>query len=141
MLEVESSRARQRQLLEVMQQRRLDAVVVGLPHHVYYFSAVQPHWLHSGAFVLLADGTSWLLCSRAPNKAAADQVMPFEATFLGTLRQEQPEVVATEVIGLLGVRGAKRLSIDTSPVGAQVALMMKDRAVETIDSALWQMRR
>jgi Xaa-Pro dipeptidase len=141
MLEVTHSRARQKRLLELMQQRRLDAAVVGLPHHVYYFSAVQPHWLQTWAFVLLADGEARLMCGTAPQKSAADHVVPFEATYLGTQRQEQPEVVAAEWVEFLNNRGAKRIGIDTSPLGAQLALKMRERHVEAIDEALWQMRR
>jgi Xaa-Pro aminopeptidase len=142
MLDPKFSRARQRRLLAVMQQRRLDAVVVGLPHHVYYFGAVLPHWLQSGAFVLLADGRAWLTTGNAPaENAAVDEAVSFEASWMSTLRQEQPAVVAGQVMELLRSRGAKRVGIDASPVGAHVAIMAKDCQVESIDEALWQMRR
>ena len=36
------SRQRQKRLLEVMEKRRLDAVVIGANHHVYYFTAHFP---------------------------------------------------------------------------------------------------
>ena len=127
MLEVNWSRARQKRLLDAMAERKLDAVVVGLPHHVYYLSAAMPHWLHAGAFVLLADGRSWLTSGNSPAKeAAADEMVSFEAAWMSTLRQEQPAVVAQQVIELLRarVRNWRRIGIDNSPVTAQIALML-----------------
>src|SRR4051812_39071578 len=110
MLQAKFSQARQRRLLEGMQQRRLDAVVVGLPHHVYYFSAVLPHWLQSAAVVLRADGRSTLITANAsPQNAAVDEAIAFEATWLGTQRQEQPAVVAEKVMDSLGSDGSLRV--------------------------------
>src|SRR4051812_20727406 len=98
MLEVKWSRARQKRLLEAMAERKLDAVVVGLPHHVYYLSAVLPHWLQFGAFVLFADGRAWLSSGNKPAlNAAADEVVAYEAAWVATLRQEQPAVVGKQV--------------------------------------------
>src|SRR5438552_3165214 len=102
MLEVKQSRGRQKRLLEAMQERELDAVVVGLPHHVYYFSAVLPHWLQFGAFVLFSDGRTWLTSGKKPaENAAADEVVGYEAAWLSTLRQEQPGIVAVQAIEAL----------------------------------------
>jgi Xaa-Pro aminopeptidase len=136
MLDVSKSRGRQQRLLHMMRERKLDAAVVGLPHHVYYFSTVMPHWLQSGAVVLLADGRLTLICGNVPKEAAADDVVPFEATYMGTQRQEQPAVVAEKVVALLG--SSKRVGIDTSPVGAELAMRI---SVEAVDESLWQMRR
>src|SRR2546429_9772013 len=124
MLDVKWSRARQKRLLALMQERKLDAVVVGLPHHVYYFSAVLPHWLQFGAFVLFADGRAWLSSgNKAAENAASDEVVSYEAAWLGTLRQEQPDVVAAQAIDALRVRKSRRIGIDTSAVTAQIVLM------------------
>ncbi len=124
-----------------MSQARLDAVAVGLPHHVYYFSAFLPRWVHEAAFVLLADGRSWMATPNTPAKdAAAEQVVPFEAQWSATLRQEQAAVVGKMVADLLKSRGARRVGIDASAVISQVALV-SDTTLEAIDPVLWQMRR
>lgn len=141
MLDPQQSRIRHQRLLEVMQERKLDAVVVGLPHHVYYFSAAMPHWLQSGAFALFADGRSWLTTGNKPaDRTAVDESVSFEASWLATLRQEQPFVVADQVDELLRSRNAKAVAIDASPVGAQLALK-GGRAIQSIDPDLWQLRR
>jgi Xaa-Pro dipeptidase len=141
MLDIEQSRNRQKRLLTKMADAKLDAIVVGLPHHVYYFSAFRTNWLHQSAFVLFADGRSWLATSNSPaENTAADEVVGYEAQWMATLRQEQPHVVGDKVVEVLKSRGAKRVGIDASHVTAQVAHLF-DGQIESIDPILWQMRR
>lgn len=143
MLQVKHSRQRQRRLLEVMRRRKLDAVVVGLPHHVYYFSAVRSHWLQSGAFLLTADGRAWLTSGNKPaENGAVDEAVSFEAQWHATLRQEQPAVVAGQVLERLKSRGGsvRRIGVDASAVTSQL-LLGYDGHAEPIDVDLWQMRR
>src|SRR5436305_889336 len=123
MLSVQYSLARQRRLLEVMQRRRLDAVVVGATRHVYYFSAYLPFWLHEAGFVLCADGRSLLVSPNSPVAGmAADDVVAFEANWTSTLRQEQPAAVAIKVLEGLQARKARRVGVDASEVSSQVVL-------------------
>ena len=62
-----------------MQRRQLDAVVLGLPHHVYYFSAFLQHTMHHAAIVLTADGRSCLIrANTSATTAATDDAIAFE---------------------------------------------------------------
>src|SRR6185503_20483604 len=123
MLDVSHSKQRQARLLDVMNERHLDAVVVGLPHHIYYFSAYKPNWLHFGAFVLFADGRSWLSTANKPaENVAADVIVSHEAQWMATLRQEQPTIVAWQVLDVLKSRRAKHIGLDASDVTSQVAI-------------------
>jgi Xaa-Pro aminopeptidase len=141
MLDPKQSRLRQQKLLAEMAAKKLDAVVVGLPHHVYYLGAWWTNSLHQSAFVLFADGRSWLATANKPGEnTAADEVVSFEAQWMATLRQEQPQVVAAMVADALKARGAKRVGIDSSAVTANL-LQMTDAKIESIDPILWQMRR
>lgn len=141
MLEVHPSRNRQQRLLNKINEQKLDAVVVGLPQHVYYFSAFWTKWLHQSAFVLFADGRSLLISPNEPAKnVAADDVIAYEAQWMATLRQEQPREVYGKIADVLKSRGAKRIGIDASLVTSQLACL-HDGQVESIDPILWQMRR
>ena len=141
MLDAKQSKARQKRLLGMMAAERLDAIVVGAPHHVYYLSAFATGWLHQSAFVLFADGRSWLCCANAVAEGtAADEVVSYDAQWLATLRQEQPMVIGNLVRELLVDRRVSRLGTDASQVTAQVALS-DDFEFESIDDALWQQRR
>src|SRR5712671_149921 len=117
MLTINYSRQRQRRLLEVMQRRKLDAVVVGATRHVYYFSAYLPFWLHEAGFALFADGRSLLVSPNSPvTGMAADDVVAFEANWTSTLRQEQPMAVAEKLVEALKGRKARRVGVDASEV-------------------------
>src|SRR5579872_5800605 len=135
------SRERQKRFLDVMQRRRLDALVVGLPRHVYYFSAFLQHSMHEAAVAITADGRSCLISANTPvNSPAVDDAIAFEAQWMATLRQEQSEVVAEKALGWLSSKNPRRLGLDTSPVSLQIATRSQSE-VEPIDSELWQLRR
>jgi Xaa-Pro aminopeptidase len=141
MLHPTYSRQRQERLLAVLKDRKLDAIVLGLPQHVYYASAHRPFWLHSSAFVLLADGKAIVATANSRNEsAAADQVVAFEANSMGTQRQDQPAVVAEQVNAILKHHHVKRIGIDASAVTSQLMFGFGG-ATESIDAEIWQVRR
>lgn len=141
MLRSDESRKRQLRLRAIMAQRHLDAVVVGLRHHAYYFSAHLPFWMHEGAMVVFRDGPAILIAANGdPGTAAADQILPYTAHFNNTMRQEQPFAVAELVLELLKKHHAHWIGVDASPVTAQVAIKF-GVACTGIDEALWQLRR
>jgi Xaa-Pro aminopeptidase len=123
-----------------MNDRHLDAVVLGLSHHVYWISAYRQFWLSEAAFILFADGRSCLIAASSPKDAAADNLITFEGNFLATQRQEQPALVAEKVIAILQERHAMGIGIDASAVNSQLALLLEG-GCERIDSDLWQLRR
>ena len=135
MLQPEYCRQRQQRLLNVMHERKLDAVVVGQTRHVYYFSGYMPFWLHEAAFVLQDDGTSWLICGKEPeHSVAAKHINIFESNWLGTQRQEQAALAAEQCEGLLDHTS---VGIDTSAVSRLVS----NQSPLSIDEDLWQLRR
>lgn len=141
MLDPSYARTRQKRLLAAMQERKLDAIVVGDSPHVYYLSAFRPIWVHFAAFVLFADGRSWMTTGNKPaENAAADEAVYYESNWLATLRQEQPAIVAGQVVDLLKSRRAEQVGIDASAVTSQVAIMLEAN-VEPIDPILWHLRR
>lgn len=141
MLDPVLSRRRQQRMLQVMQDRRLDAVVIGHSPHVYYFTAHLSFWQQFAGFVLFADGKSALITANKPDgRAAADSVQAYEASWNSTQRQEQPEVVAEALLAILGQKRAARIGIDSSAVTAGVELMTEIEC-ESIDPELWQLRR
>jgi len=140
MLDPNLSRARQKRLLDEMAARKLDAVVVGAHEHVQYLSGRRPNWLTFGAFILWADGKTWMTSGDEPLEGAAvDEAVTYEARWMATLRQEQPMVVAAQVVEALRARRTREIGVDASAVSSQITLMAVD--VEPIDAVLWQMRR
>jgi Xaa-Pro aminopeptidase len=97
--------------------------------------------LQEAAFILYADGRSWLATANEPKAdMAADEVVAFEASWLGTQRQEQPAVLAECVLGALTQHKCSRIGIDASAVTSQLTLGFLGESV-AIDPNLWQLRR
>ena len=141
MLEAGFGRRRQERLIRVLHERKLDAVVLGQARTVYYFTAHWPFWLHSTGLVLFADGTSLLIAANEPARdSAADRLEVFQASWNGTQRQEQPQLVAERALSALKARGASRVGIDASPVTAILATGGEAKCVP-IDQDLFQIRR
>src|SRR5215207_4580109 len=112
MLEVSPSRTRQKRLLDRVQTRGFDALVLSQAKHAYYLSAFQPHWAHECALVIFADGRSTLISANSPAKeAAADEMQSFEANWHGTMRLEQPQALAEKIEAVLRSRKAKRIGV------------------------------
>src|SRR5688500_11278082 len=121
MLDPQFARRRQRRLLDVINDRKLDAAVIGLSEHVYYFTAHRPHWLQHAALVLTKDGQAWLTTANKPDeRAAADTRACYEAQWHATQRQEQPAVVRAQIINYLTRIGASSVVVDTSAVTSHI---------------------
>ncbi len=127
--------------MQVLQDRQLDAAVLGQPHHVYWASAHRAFWLHESAFILFSDGRSCLASANAPLRdMAADEAVSFEATSFGTQRQDQPVAAANLIIETLRHYRAKHIGIDASAITSQLAIALNGQC-SAIDSDLWQLRR
>jgi len=144
MLDPAHARARQQRLLEIMRQRKLEAAVIGLSPHVYYFTAHLPFWLHHVALVLFAGGESVLIAAnKPPENAAVDRVESYEATWHGTQRQEQAHLVAAAAATQL----IRRYPQSIPPIGADASTVSAVVAsgcripLEDLSEDLWQLRR
>ena len=84
-----------------------------MPHNVYYLTGHLTFWQHHAAMILYADERAWLATANAPAKdVAADQVMAYEANWMGTLRQEQPAVLGGWVHDQLIRHRASRVALE-----------------------------
>jgi len=141
MLDPAQSRQRQKRLLPCLQERQLEAVVIGAAHHVYYLTAHLTHPLQHSALVLYVDGRSRLYTANEPNHAAAaDEVVPYLASRMSTLRPEQEHALAEHLLRDLSDRKVQNLAIDASSVTSQVAMRFEGTTA-SIDDVLWQLRR
>lgn len=140
MLDPQWSRKRQQRLFDELSMFGFDALVVGHPRHVYYFSGFRTHWLQQSALVILADGSSTLVCANEPAKGvAADRTIAYEAQWHSTQRLEQPMLVAGAVSRIFG-RNVRRVGIDASAVSSQLSLMVQTQYMP-IDPNIDQLRR
>jgi len=141
MLDPAHARARQQRLLAHLQTRRLDAAVIGWRWHVSYFTTHIPFWLQEAALVLFADGRTVLIAAKdSAVRFATDDVLFYDANWLGTQREKQAALVAEQVVVQLRQRGARIIGTDSSAVSAAVAQRI-DTLSAPIDDELLRLRR
>ena len=140
MLDPNQAKSRQKRLLSVLAERKLDAAVLGATPHVYYLTAHVPFWQQFAGLILFADGRSHLIAAKQVDGVAADSITTYEATWNSTQRQEQPRLVADALLGELSKRKTARVGIDSSAVSAMIAMETELDCV-AIDADLWHLRR
>lgn len=141
MLNPTQSRIRQQRLLAAIKDQKLDAVVIGITHHVYYFTAFWPFWLHHTAVAILADGRSLAVTANQPaGNIAADEVRAYPANANCTLRQDHPAEIAKVLADWLRGKKVARIGFDASAVASQLQVTLPGQYVP-IDPVIWQLRR
>ena len=135
------ARDRQRLLVATMARRRLDAIVLGRPEHVDWATGHRPaHRQHESAVLVRADGHVTLFTANGPDASAvADDVVPFEANWDGTVRQEQPFTIALLIASRLG---RQTFGLDGHAVTSALLTLLEDPPpAESVDADLHQLRR
>lgn len=121
--------------------QELDAVIIGLTHHVQYFTTYRASHLYSTAAVIRADGHCTLIAPGKPwHETASDQLIVYEADWNGTHRQDHAAEIASHIRTILP-RGTHRLGMDTSLMSGHLCQQASIREMVYIDPTLWQMRR
>src|SRR5258706_15004273 len=90
-IDVANCRVRQQRLLAEMQRQRLDLVILAHNAHVQWLTGCHFSWLFSPMAALTADGRCALAAPalKMPEVAAADDVVPYEAQWHSTPRNDQ----------------------------------------------------
>jgi Xaa-Pro aminopeptidase len=141
-VDLAACRTRQRRVLDIMQRRQLDWVVLVMPEHVQYLTGPRflPHFFP--AVALRADGYMTLVAnSKFKGEAAADDVLLYEAQLLSTLRNDQRAACSKVLLDTLGeqLRG-KNVGVEFSACGPHLAVPMHAR-LEDIEPDLFLLRR
>jgi Xaa-Pro dipeptidase len=139
-IHLDSCRARQKRLLDSMHRLSLDLVIINRTEHVQWLTGPRFGWVFEPAAALAADGRCLLVApNRAPEIAAADQVVTYEAQWHSTLRNDQRQASAAALVKALdGAKGAKRIGVEFSCCGSHF-----DLAGERVDiePELFRLRR
>lgn len=140
-LDIDRCRQRQERLARALEELNADRAVLVLPEHVQYLTSFRPHPPLLRAIVALdADGYCTLAApNKAPENVAADRVVPFEAQWHSTLRQEQL-VAAAEVLekALSDRARVRRVAVERSSL---VTGANQEAEPVDIEPALWRLRR
>ena len=141
-INIEACRGRQRRLLEIMQRKQLDLVIVTQTEHVQYLVGPRFGWVFQPAAALAADGQMTLIApNKAPDVAAADQVATYQAQKHSTLRNDQ-RLASTEVLaGILTGKKYRRIGVEFSSFGQHPAFAFGAAQFVDVEPDLYEMRR
>jgi Xaa-Pro aminopeptidase len=136
-------RARQARLLEVMQQKKLDLVILTQQAHIQYFVGPRFAWTFSPAAAISADGRVTLVRPElVPVEAVADDVRTYEAqSFFSTLRNDQREKSTAVLFDAIGsCASAKRVGVEASSCGPEITNRLSAELVD-VEPDVYLMRR
>ena len=141
-INVDAVRSRQKRLLDKVQHLGLDAVIVTQTEHVQYLAGPRFGWVYSPAAVLFADGRLTLVApNEAPEVAAADKVLTYEAQWLCTLRNDQRAACSQVLLeDLKQETGLTKIGVEFSSFSHHLSASLDAQLVD-IEPTLYQMRR
>ena len=141
-INVAACRGRQARVLEVMQRHSLDLAIVRRHEHVQWLAGPRYPWTFEPAVALTIDGRVTLVApSKAPDVAAADEVVTYEAKSHSTMRNDQGERSAAALLKTLQ-SGSKyrRIGIESSVCGPLFTGPLGAELVD-IEPDLFRLRR
>lgn len=142
-IDVAACRRRQQRLLAEMQRQRLDCVLVTQTEHVQYLSGPRFAWYHQAAAVLDGQGRLILVApNQAPDVAAADAIITYEAQWLCTLRNDQ-RLACCEALRAAGwpSHAFQRIGLEFSTAGPHVTGLFSNATLLDIEPTFYRLRR
>ncbi len=140
-IDVEACRSRQRRLLDVMVQRKLDLAVVMLPEHVQWLAGPRYAWCFYPAAAIDSSGRVTLISpGKNPPVAAADDLRSYEAQWLSTLRNDQRAASSAVLADALRASGAKRIGVEFSAISRHFTEAIPAEYID-IEPELFRLRR
>ncbi len=141
-IDVAACRARQKRLLAVMQELRLDLVIVTQIEHIQYLVGPRFAWVFSPAAAITADGHVTLVAPHEPDEpVAADEIRTYQAKSFSTLRNDQRHKSSDVLVGALaGHARPNRLGLEFSSCGPHLSTRFGTELVN-VEPALYDLRR
>jgi Xaa-Pro aminopeptidase len=139
-IDVEACRRRQRRLLDVMRQLKVDLAIVTQIEHVQYLAGPRFGPVFSPCGALTADGRLTLVAPSHVETAAADEVRLYEPKKLSTLRNDQRAASSAVLLDALGP-GVKslRVGVEFSSCGPHLSNHLG--TLVDIEPDLYRLRR
>jgi Xaa-Pro dipeptidase len=140
-IDVAACRQRQQRVLRLMEQQRLDAVLVTQIEHVQYLAGPRFSPTFQPAALLKSDGRLTLVApQKAPDVAAADELLTYEAKWLSTMRNDQRHASAQVLLASQERKPKpKRLGVEYSTFSRHYEPWAAE--IVDIEPDLYQLRR
>ena len=145
-MDLAACRGRQKRVLAEMERQKLDLVVVTQAEHVQWLAGPRFDFKFSPVAALAADGRLTLVAPVKKGKpldvtAAADEIVPYEAQWLSTLRNDQRAASSAVLVKTLaGKPKPRRIGVEFSSFGPHLSQSLGGELVE-IEPNLYYFRR
>lgn len=140
-IDVDACRTRQRRLLAIMAEKRVDLTIVTQHQHVQYLVGPRIAWTFAPAAAISADGQVTLVAPHEPNApVAADRVLTYEAQSFSTLRNDQRQKSTDVLFKALAGRSPQRLGVEGSSCGPEITARSSAALVD-LEPDLYALRR
>ncbi len=141
-IDVSACRRRQKRLLERMTELRVDLAIVTQIEHIQWLAGPRFDWKVQPLAALRADGFLTLVApSDWSETSAADEVLPYDAKWLCTLRQDQREAAANILLAALAGRPAARtIGVENSSFPFCLSARLQGTFVD-LETELLRLRR
>ncbi len=115
-IDVSACRQRQQRLIEYMHRHDIGCVIVTQIEHVQYLAGPRFGWTFQPAAAMTVDGRLTLVAPerRMPEVHAADELVPYEAQWHSTLRNDQRQVSTRRLVDALSLDTSARLGVEFS---------------------------
>ncbi|HEY2895209.1 MAG TPA: Xaa-Pro peptidase family protein [Pirellulales bacterium] len=141
-IDVQACRGRQKRVLSLMEQLKLDLVVITQNQHIQYLAGPRYEWTFSPALAISADGQATLVAPVLPTEAiAADEVLKYEAKSFSTLRNDQRQKSTNVLLEALAKKPApRRIGCEFSSFGPELSERLQGELVD-IEPEIYNLRR
>ncbi|MCA9153945.1 MAG: aminopeptidase P family protein [Planctomycetales bacterium] len=141
-IDLAACRGRQRRLLEVMHERRLDAVIVTQQEHIQWLTGQRFAWLFSPVAAMHADGRVLLVApAKTEPLGAIDDLRHFDAKWHSTQRNDQRTESSRVLLDALKTWPAvQHIGCEYSSFGPHLANGIEAQ-LHDVEPALYRLRR
>ncbi len=152
-LELSQCQQRQQRLKQALQSRQIDFALLKSPANVQYFTGFRPHPLLQALLLISAEGKSVLVApNEIPEYCTADEVVPFPAQWLCTLRQDQTTAAGLALAQTLAQplkhaallpRSGQTIGLEDSAMNFGLPAVLSENSwkLVNLEPELWKLRR
>ena len=150
-IDLPSCRSRQQRLIQVMQDKSLDCVIITQNPHLQWLAGTRFPWTFSPCAALTPDGRLTLVApNKVPPVAAADNILTYEAKWLSTMRNDQSAASSAVLLDALSellatassdvAASQRRIGVEFSSLPLHLSKAIKADLVD-IEPDLLRLRR
>ncbi|MDA1014471.1 MAG: aminopeptidase P family N-terminal domain-containing protein [Planctomycetota bacterium] len=127
-LSPEVCRERLTRVRDMLSRRSLDRAVFVSHENIQYLTGFRPARLMQAAVYLETTGRCILSApNKAPEHAAVDEIVTFDAQWCSTLRHEQAEAALSALLQAVGSSQAKQTGVEFSVIGPHIGRQPRSR--------------